>query len=162
MKITKEEKILNSLFNHEIRNYYIGSGRYTKRSADYVKQAIDILKKSGLKPTIHYVDDNDAPRNGWCGNYIKLTARGKRLKIVKDAVAKVDAAQKKEDALRNAKNHQTNIKRLPMACHERLYGNLSNNQKKRLNSEIRFLASELYLSIPENGFMEFVQNQLSD
>lgn len=74
---TKQTKLILQLIKENIvRNYYTGSGRYARKSADYVSIIEFTLKAIGFSPTIHFLCENDAPRGGWQGNYIKLTKEG--------------------------------------------------------------------------------------
>ena len=159
MRPTKQQKILCSLFHGSIRNYYTGTGRYTRKSADYVEKARVILDSCGLKCPRHYHYGNDAPRGGWSGDYLKLTTSGKRLKIVKTAVEVVQTYEQKKETKRKAINLDKYKARLPQVCHERIYGDNSKNHRKQLNAEIRFLADELDLTIPEHGLLDFARQQ---
>ena len=57
-----------------------GSGRFTT-NIDRTKETIDVLQRAGLRLGIDFVQDNDSPRGGRTGNFIKLTSKGKRKMI---------------------------------------------------------------------------------
>ena len=70
----------------------VGSGRWTHNYTSSVS-----LSSLGLESGKHYTWGNDAPRGGACGDFQKLTAAGKKLKVIKElfaAVAKEDADYK--------------------------------------------------------------------
>ena len=72
----------------------VGSGRWTHNYTSAVS-----LSSLGLESGKHYTWGNDAPRGGACGDFQKLTAAGKKLKVIKElfaAVAKEDAARAAE------------------------------------------------------------------
>lgn len=58
-----------------------GSGRFCK-NLDYTDDVIAVLQKAGLKENIDFVLENDAPRKGKPGNFILLTAKGKKKIII--------------------------------------------------------------------------------
>lgn len=61
--------------------HYSGRGRYTTL-LDYTNATIDVLRNVGLKQGIDFVLENNAPKGSATGNYISLTAKGRR-KIIK-------------------------------------------------------------------------------
>ena len=74
---------------------YSGSGRYaTKTNGDHFA-VIEGLRKIG----IDFVEGNDAPRGGWSGQYVELSAKGKHqvaewAKIRKAAIAEAEEDHK--------------------------------------------------------------------
>ena len=65
-----------------------GSGRYSKNytAAGWEKNIfgeVSVLKGLGLIRGRHYLCGNDAPKGGKCGDFVKLTAAGKRLAMVR-------------------------------------------------------------------------------
>jgi hypothetical protein len=60
--------------------HHSGSGRFTT-CLDYTKDTINVLELAGLKKDIDFIVENDSPRGGKTGNYIKLTYIGKKKSI---------------------------------------------------------------------------------
>lgn len=58
-----------------------GSGRFTS-NIDRTGETINVLRFAGLTENVDFVSGNDAPRGGQTGNYLELTAKGRR-KMVK-------------------------------------------------------------------------------
>ncbi len=94
---------------------YSGSGRYVScKNGDYFS-VIDGLRKIG----VDFVEGNDAPRGGWCGQYVELSKKGKRqvaewAKIRRAEIAKAEADRKaaieaKREAKREAIKQQLEI-----------------------------------------------------
>jgi hypothetical protein len=78
----------------------VGSGKWTHNYTSAVG-----LSTFGLESGKHYTWGNDAPRGGACGDFQKLTAAGKRLKIIKElfaAAAAKNAEIAQKDAARAA------------------------------------------------------------
>ena len=70
---------------------YSGRGRYTSKTNGDHFAVIEGLCKIG----IDFVEGNDAPRGGWSGQYVELSAKGKRqvaewAKIRKAAIAEAE------------------------------------------------------------------------
>ena len=57
--------------------YTTGSGRWTKNQ-DSTAHTINVLREAKIINDIDFKLKNDAPRGGSHGNYIELTAKGKR------------------------------------------------------------------------------------
>lgn len=57
-----------------------GKGRFCS-NLDYTNDTLDVLRYAGLKKGIDFTLENDSPRGGKTGNYIKLTSKGKRKMI---------------------------------------------------------------------------------
>lgn len=57
-----------------------GRGRFCK-NLDYTEETLRVLHFAGLKQGIDFESSNDAPRGGLCGNYIKLTSKGRKKMI---------------------------------------------------------------------------------
>ena len=53
---------------------YSGRGRYTSKTNGDHFAVIEGLRKIG----VDFVEGNDAPRGGWSGQYVELSAKGKR------------------------------------------------------------------------------------
>ena len=64
-------------------NYYTGSGRWTKKGPNYVRQLRELLEERGLVRGRHYQLGNRAPRGGYEGDYIQLLPAGRRLKAIR-------------------------------------------------------------------------------
>lgn len=83
-------------------NYTIGNGRNTKNSANYTQVFYDTLVDIGVKEDT-FIYDNDAPRGGFCGDYVQLktiTDFKKKLASYKKKLekqTKKDNVQKKID-----------------------------------------------------------------
>ena len=158
MKLSKKAlSMINETAEGEIRNYYTGRGKWTAKGADFVgscQYLFDILE---LIVGRHYVIGNDAPKGGWEGNYIKLTAAGLRLKRVQDAIAEYNSMIVLAWEKQNAKHKQNYEAKLKLACQSRL-NNPTSSQAKKLNQDIRFYANELNLGVPDaNEFHDFVE-----
>ncbi len=66
------ESIIELFENGNIHPFgYSGSGRCVTKAGSFNYTALDAMK-------IDYITGNDAPRGGHSGNYIELTAKGKR------------------------------------------------------------------------------------
>jgi len=74
----KEDDLIRLLLSSCVRNHYNGAGKYTQRSSDQIMPTIAMLERLGFKLATHYEYGNDAPRNGWSGDYCKLTGWGLR------------------------------------------------------------------------------------
>jgi len=59
-------------------NFYSGSGRFSKRSADHAAHLAMALELHGLVRGLDFETGNDAPRGGHAGEFVALTKRGKR------------------------------------------------------------------------------------
>jgi len=70
-------------------NYYTGSGRWSRCSANYAEQIDRILTDLGMIRGKHFCTGNDAPRRGFTGDYVELFPAGRRWKIIK--VLRADA-----------------------------------------------------------------------
>lgn len=158
-ELTKTElKILAELHIGYIRNYYTGSGRWSRKYKDYVQEARELLEK--LKINKRYICiGNDAPKNGWQGNYIVLTGCGKSLKIVKAAYEIIHAEEKKKADKLLARNKEFWLTKLKNLCQERLVSDISKNHKKSLNGQIRVFAALLQIDCPEEQkeYLEFIE-----
>ena len=64
-------------------NYYNGSGRWTQKGPDYVRQLRELLEERGLVKGRHYQTGNRAPRGGYEGDFIRLLPAGRRLKAIR-------------------------------------------------------------------------------
>ena len=62
-----------------------GSGRFTT-NIDRTDDTVMYLRKLGLKRDIDFIVGNDSPRGGKTGNYIELTAKGKRKMITNERI----------------------------------------------------------------------------
>ena len=85
-KLTKRQfEALDRIANQGIArlNYYSGSGRFSKKSADHNQHLVHTLQELGLIEGRHFITGNDSPRGGWSGGFVKLMAAGKRLKAIK-------------------------------------------------------------------------------
>lgn len=81
----RQFKALDTIANRGIvyLNYYTGSGRFSKKSADHNQHLVHTLQELGLIEGRHFITGNDSPRGGWSGGFVKLMAAGKRLKAIK-------------------------------------------------------------------------------
>lgn len=81
---------------------YSGRGRYTSKANGDHFAVIEALRTIG----VDFVEGNDAPRGGWSGQYVELSAKGKRqvaewAKIRKAEIkAAEDAHQKEVDEIK--------------------------------------------------------------
>lgn len=159
-----QQTTLTELAKHPIRNYYTGSGKHTKKSADHVSNARNILLAAGMIAGRHFICDNDAPRGGWCGDYIKLTANGRNLKIVRQAIVNSTQLTAKKTEKTKKYLRSDAEKRLPLLCRERLLDNLSKNHRKSLNAEIRHLAEICGEILPPTGesLLEFLRQSITN
>ena len=57
-----------------------GQGRFTT-NIDRTEATIKILQDAGLKISDDFFTGNDSPRGGKTGNFVELTAKGKRKAI---------------------------------------------------------------------------------
>lgn len=117
-----------------ITGYYTGSGKYTKA----VDRTIDTSTKLNLLKIKHTVG-NDAPRGGVNGNYIKLTAQGRRqveayVKAINEQRTKA-AQELKEREEKLAKERKTEIELLSMMI-ERVYPETYQETCKRLSAKL--------------------------
>lgn len=93
----KEKHMIDKLLSYgKISNYYVGSGQHTSKSEDYVRFTKDVLNSIGLEENTHYTHGNRAPKGGWSGWYLDLTADGKKYfeeltTIVKENLETEDA-----------------------------------------------------------------------
>ena len=158
MKLSKKAlSMINETAEGEIRNYYTGSGKWTKKGADNVGKCLYLFDLLELTVDRHYLAGNDAPKGGWEGNYIKLTSAGKRLKRIQDAIAEYNSMIVLAIEKQREKNKEDNEKELKLACRARL-DNPTPSQKKILNTRIRRHALELGLGVPDaNEFHDFVE-----
>lgn len=58
-----------------------GRGRFCK-NMDYTDDTLEVLRYAGMVRGVDFEFGNDAPKGGLTGNYLKLTAKG-RKKIIK-------------------------------------------------------------------------------
>lgn len=90
MKIKNWEKEIAEKLTWQKGKFYptheVGSGRWTHNYTS----AYD-LASLGLKRGLHFTTGNDAPRGGVCGDFQKLTSSGRRLKIMRNLFAIVQA-----------------------------------------------------------------------
>ena len=86
MKTTKftkrEEEAIKELFKKGTvhPNYYSGTGRFSKRSAEHAIFLKHAIERGGMKNGVHFKTGNDAERGGHTGEFVKLLSRGKKLK----------------------------------------------------------------------------------
>ena len=85
----KEQRLVDSVAQSKncvtYPNYYNGSGRWTRRSADYASDLTDILTGLGMVRGKHFERGNDAPNGGWTGEFVKLLPAGKRWKVIQES-----------------------------------------------------------------------------
>jgi hypothetical protein len=89
----REQKLLEDLATARSKiypNYYNGSGRWTRKSADYAARLSDILTGLGMVRGRHFRTGNDAPFGGHTGEWVGLTPLGRRRKAFRDI--RVEAA----------------------------------------------------------------------
>lgn len=84
----------------------VGSGKWTHNYTSAVS-----LSTLGLESGKHYTWGNDAPRGGACGDFQKLTAAGKRLKVIKELFAAA-AAKNAEIAQKDAASAAEYVEKL--------------------------------------------------
>lgn len=65
-------------------NYYSGTGRFSKKSADHALFLKNLLLRLGFVEGKHFETGNDSPRGGWSGEFVSLLPAGRRRKIIKD------------------------------------------------------------------------------
>lgn len=92
---------------------YSGRGRYTSKTNGDHFAVIEGLRKIG----VDFVEGNDAPRGGWSGQYVELSAKGKRqvaewAKIRKAAIAEAEEDHKAVIAANKARRVETIKKNL--------------------------------------------------
>ena len=92
---------------------YSGRGRYTSKTNGDHFAVIEGLCKIG----VDFVKGNDAPRGGWSGQYVELSAKGKRqvaewAKIRKAAIAEAEEDHKAVIAANKARRVETIKKNL--------------------------------------------------
>jgi hypothetical protein len=88
----RERKLLEELATANVTfpNHYNGSGRWTRKSADYAARLSDILTGLGMVRGRHFRTGNDAPFGGHTGEWVGLTPLGRRRKAFRDI--RVEAA----------------------------------------------------------------------
>ena len=157
MKLTnKALTLIHEASKNGIRNYYTGKGKWTSKGEDRVGKCQYLCDLLELTVGRHYTIGNDAPKGGWEGNYIKLTAAGKRLKRIQNAIAEYNSIGVLRLEKQNTKDKIDNEKELKLACQARL-DNPTSSQKKHLNARIRRYANLLNLGVPDaNEFHDFV------
>jgi hypothetical protein len=145
-----------------LRNRYNGSGRWTRKSRDLVGHTEALLTDLGLVSGKHYLRGNDAPRQGWCGNYIRLLSAGRRLKAIRNICTEQTRYETKKREIEHKRYAGRAAERLPIACSEKLdaWKNSGAARNKRLNRDIRDCAAILNIPIPadSDGYREFVQS----
>jgi len=147
IELTKHQRDLVVQATREVRNYYTGRGKHTSCGADHVGRTIEVFGKLGLVEGRHYVKGNDAPRGGWEGNYVKLTAAGKRLAVIRKIQGLVTVTEEKAKAAQIRRNGHVWRKKLAELCAERLTGDYGKAHRKGLNHQIRSYAESLGLEI---------------
>lgn len=78
MTPTEESKFFELCTNVAVYpNYYTGTGRFSRKSADHHLQLVLLLERLGFKAELDFETGNDAPRKGWSGLYVRLTDTGR-------------------------------------------------------------------------------------
>ena len=152
----KDLNIIASLMSDKCRNCYTGQGRYTHKSADYVKQAENLLISLGFRRNIDFTIGNDAPKGGWQGNYCKLTENCKKSPILNDCMKNLSDIEKVKNEKLLSQNRTKWENCLVECCQKRLVCE-SKNGKKRLNGQIRQYASNLGIDLTSDDFHTFVE-----
>lgn len=98
MKLSKklEENLLKLAASEKIHlNYYTGSGRYQKKSADWCKKIYsELLEYMDEKDFIY---SNDALRGGFCGDYLQIKNIKKFKKIFSQQIEELEEEKRKEE-----------------------------------------------------------------
>jgi hypothetical protein len=138
---------------------YSGSGRYTSKTNGDHFSVIEGLRKIG----VDFVEGNDAPRGGWSGRYVELSAKGKRqvaewAKIRKAEIAEAEAKKQAELNAKKARrvaaikerlniltaNPDTVAKYFPTSPETYTSGMGRGISKKSINGKMWGLAKELH------------------
>lgn len=81
----RETELVNELVNElftkgTVRpNYYSGTGRFSKKSADHAQFLVGCLEFRGMKEGRHFKRGNDAPKGGHTGEFVTILSAGRKL-----------------------------------------------------------------------------------
>lgn len=115
MKISKKltENLLNLANGEKIHlNYYTGSGRFQKKSADWIERIYYELRQFIEKTDLIY--SNDAPRGGFCGDYIQVKNIEKFKKVFSKQIQELEEQKKLEEEKRKQEKIEKAKKYLPL------------------------------------------------
>lgn len=97
MKISKklEENLLKLVEGNKIYlNYYTGSGRFQKKSTNWCEKIHQELLQFVEQADLIY--SNDAPRGGFCGDYIQVKNIEKFKKVFSKQIQKLEEQKREE------------------------------------------------------------------
>ena len=98
MKISKKltENLLNLANGEKIHlNYYTGSGRFQKKSTDWIEKIYCELLQFVEKTDLIY--SNDAPRGGFCGDYIQVKNIEKFKEVFSKQIQELEEQKREEE-----------------------------------------------------------------
>lgn len=116
MKLTKKlkENLLNLLNGEKIHlNYYTGSGRFQKKSADWCEKIYYELRQFIEKDDLIY--SNDAPRGGFCGDYIQVKNTEKFKKVFLEQIKELKEVKRKEEEQKKEEEEKRKQKKIEKA-----------------------------------------------
>ena len=115
MKISKKltENLLNLANSEKIHlNYYTGSGRFQKKSADWIERIYYELLQFVEKTDLIY--SNDAPRGGFCGDYIQVKNIEKFKEVFSKQIQELEDEKKEIEEKRKQEKIEKAKKYLPL------------------------------------------------
>ena len=115
MKISKKltENLLNLANSEKIHlNYYTGSGRFQKKSADWIERIYYELLQFVEKTDLIY--SNDAPRGGFCGDYIQVKNIEKFKEVFSKQIQELEEEKKEIEEKRKQEKIEKAKKYLPL------------------------------------------------
>ena len=82
----RESELIAKLFSKGIikPNYYSGSGRFAKKSADHAKFLVEALERNGMREGWDFTKGNDSPRLGHSGHFVKLLVTNRKLEAFEE------------------------------------------------------------------------------
>ena len=88
LKKSEITTLKNLILYGEVRNFYTGKGRFSKKSVNHVIQAKCLLERLRINKK-HFEVSNDAPRGGWSGDYCKIKNSALNLSVFKRVLEEI-------------------------------------------------------------------------
>lgn len=116
MKISKKlkENLLKLVEGEKVHlNYYTGSGRFQKKSTDWTEKIYYELLQFIEKTDLIY--SNDAPRGGFCGDYLQIKNIEKFKKVFENEIKKEEEKKRKEEGQKKLEEERKKVEKIEKA-----------------------------------------------